>query len=283
MRSVLITGSSGFIGRHLKEALLKDGVKVIEFSLENNQRVNNLEDFSKLPQVDVVFHLAAVSGYKDSNTHTTQAYEINVVGTVNVLEYCRRVGAKMLFPSTYVYDKPYEEYKVETDKTSPTTHYAFTKLLGERLCRFYSRVFKVNTSIMRMSNVYGGGQNDKYIVPMIANGLKKGTKIPLTKPDIERCYIHVHDLVEAFIKLARAETKPGEVFNLAYPEPTTLKDLVEMMEKVTGSKGKIKYSGKSRPNDIEKNRYSIKKIKDKIKWQPKIDLEKGLKMYFGKD
>ncbi|MCG2691534.1 SDR family oxidoreductase, partial [Microgenomates group bacterium] len=155
MKQVLVTGSSGFIGKKLIERLKKAGVEVVEFSRNQGKNVIKEEDFKDLETVDTVFHLAAVSGYKDCSENTNLAYEVNVKGTVNVLEYCRRVGAKLIFPSTYVYDQPYEELKTETSACKPTTHYSFTKWLGEELCGYYSRVFQVNSLILRTANVYG--------------------------------------------------------------------------------------------------------------------------------
>ncbi|MFC1626989.1 NAD-dependent epimerase/dehydratase family protein [Patescibacteria group bacterium] len=279
MKKALITGSGGFIGSHLKKVLEKDRVEVIEFSLEKGQQITNPKDFIKLPKVDVVFHLAAVSGYKDSKDNPNLAYDVNLNGTVNVLEYCRRAKAKMIFPSTYVYTKPYKEQKKETDKTGPTTDYAFTKYLGERLCRFYSRVFKVDTLILRTSNVYGLGQDSKYIVPIIVDCLMNNKLLELTRPDIERSYIFIDDVIEAYLALTKTNTKSGEVYNVGSNKATTLKDLVKILEKLSGKKLKLSYTGKSRLHDVPLNRFRVEKIKQKIGWETKISLEEGLKRY----
>jgi nucleoside-diphosphate-sugar epimerase len=279
MRSVLITGSSGFIGKHLKETLTSEGVKVIPFDREDNLNVTKSSEFENLPKVEVVFHLGAVSGYKDSNSDTSLAYGVNVGGTVNVLEYCRKTGAKMMFPSTYVYQEPHKEKKKETDPTQTSTHYAQTKLLGERACQFYSRVFNVKTLIMRTLNVYGPGQNSKYIVPIIAEHVTQGQPLTLTKPEVERTFLYVSDLVQAYIKLAKAETESGEIYNVAGERSTRLAELVSKIEKVSGKQAQIEYSGNSRPHDVDINRFDITKIKEKIDWQPKISLELGLKRY----
>lgn len=280
MKKVLITGSRGFIGQHLKKALEKDKIEVVEFNRELSLDVSRPEDFNDLAKVDTVFHLAAVSGYRAANENISLAYLVNVIGTVNVLDYCRRVKAKLIFPSTYVYDKPYEEYKKEADPIKPTTHYSFTKFLGEELCRFYSRVFGVNSLILRTLNVYGPGQDKIYIVPVIAEYLLKEKPLSLTRPEVERSFIYVTDLVEAYIKLAKAQTKPGEVYNVGPSQPTTLKELVGLMAKVLGKKAKVTYSGKNRPHEVDKNRINNSKIKKKINWQPKVNLEKGLRSYF---
>ena len=279
MKIALITGSSGFIGNHIKKQLKKNGVKVVSFDRQDGKNLTKLKDFIKLPQTDVVFHLGAVSGYKDSNADTSKAYEVNVAGTVNVLEYCRRTGAKLVFPSTYVYAKPHLEYKKEADKTSTSTHYAHTKLLGERLCQFYSRVFKVKTLILRTSNVYGIGQNDKYIVPVVVKHILMNKKLILTKPEIERTYIHVSDVVKAYIGLAKTQTTSGDVYNVATDEPTKLTDLVGLIEKIAKKNGQVSYTGLSRPNDVDQNRFDTTKIRNKINWKPAMSLKAGLAAY----
>src|SRR3990170_3463323 len=109
MKTVLITGSTGFIGKHISQRLKQNMIKVIDFCLKDHQDVSKIKDFDDLPAVDIVFHLAAVSGYRNSKEDVNSAYRVNVSGTANVLEYCRRVGAKCVFASTYVYDQPYEE------------------------------------------------------------------------------------------------------------------------------------------------------------------------------
>lgn len=279
MEKVLITGSSGFIGRKLSEKLRQKNIEVIEFSRKQEKDVTRMEDFKDLETVDTVFHLAAVSGYKDCSENTNLAYEVNVKGTVNVLEYCRRVGAKIIFPSTYVYDQPYEKLKTETSACKPTTHYSFTKWLGEELCYFYAQVFKVNTLILRTANVYGFGQEDKYLVPKIFNYILKNEPLTLTKPEIERSFIYIDDLAEAYIRLAEASTEPSEVFNVGPEKPTTLQQLIETIGRVSGKTPLVSYEGKERPKEVNLNRVDISKMKNKLNWQPEISLEAGLKRY----
>ena len=279
MEKVLVTGSNGFIGKKLIERLRKDGVIVVEFSRNLGKNVIKGEDFKDLETVDTVFHLAAVSGYKDCSENINLAYKVNVKGTVNVLEYCCQVGAKLIFPSTYVYDQPYEKIKTETDLIKPTTDYSFTKFLGEELCRFYSRVFKVNTLILRTSNVYGFGQEDKYLVPKIFNHILKNEEFVLTKPEIERSFIYIDDLVEAYIRLAESKTQPGQVFNIGPEKPTTLQQLIEIIGQVTGETPKVNYAGIERPREVNLNRVDISKMIKTINWKPKTNLNTGLGLY----
>lgn len=279
MKQVLVTGSSGFIGRKLSEKLRQKKIEVIEFSRKIGLDVTKKENLAALPKADTVFHLAAVSGYKDCSENTNLAYEVNVKGTVNVLEYCRRVGAKLIFPSTYVYDQPYEKIKTETDPVKPTTHYSFTKWLGEELCCFYARAFKVNSLILRTANVYGFGQEDKYLVPKIFNHILNNQPLILTKPEIERSFIYIDDLAEAYLRLAESKTNPGEIFNVGPKKPTTLQQLVETIGQVSGKAPRVSYEGRERPNEVNLNRVDISKMENILNWQPEISLEAGLKRY----
>jgi|APSaa5957512622_1039677.scaffolds.fasta_scaffold08642_2 GDP-4-dehydro-6-deoxy-D-mannose reductase len=276
MKKCLVTGSGGFIGTYLVKELKNQGFKVVEFNRSNKLDVTSKENFSNLEKVDVVFHLAAVSGYKNSNANANLVYKTNYLGVVNVLEYCRRVKAKLVFPSTYVYDKPYNQAKKETDKANPTTNYSFTKFLGESLCLFYSRVFKVNTLILRTSNVYGPGQNPIYLIPVIRDHLLKSKALELTRPEVERSFIYIDDLVSAYIKLALSKTTRGDVFNVGPDQSTSLKDLVSLVGDIYGKPPKISYSGKDRPNEVDINRIDNHKIKSFIDWQPVTSLKSGL-------
>jgi len=279
MRKVLITGSDGFIGQHLIQILEKKGIEVVKFDKDSGKDIVNNKDFADLSKTDTVFHLAAVSGYKDSKKNSFLAYKVNIMGTINVLEYCRKVRAKIVFPSTYVYTEPYEKIKKETDPAKPTTNYSYTKYLGEQCCQFYSRIYGTNSLILRTSNVYGAGQKGKYIVPIVTDHILNNKDLTLTKENVERSFIYVDDLIEAYIKLAEAKTKPGEIYNVGPDKSTTLKELVELISKLSGKQTKVKYSGISRQDEVDINKVDNNKIKAKINWKIKTSLEKGLKKY----
>lgn len=279
MKSALITGSNGFIGQHISAKLKQQNIEVIEFCRQNGQDLIKPQDFDQLPPVDTVFHLAAVSGYKNAKASLNTTYQVNVLGTINALEYCRRVKAKMILSSTYVYSHPYEKIKQENDPLQPTTHYSFSKFLGEECCRFYARTYNVNTLVIRTANVYGPKQDEIYIVPVIATHLLAGKQLTLTKQEVERSFIYIDDLVDGYIKLAQWPTLPGEVFNIGPDKPTKMADLVKQIEKISHKKAKITYTGEDRPYEADKNRVNTDKIKTTLNWQPKIDLETGLKKY----
>ncbi|MEK7514031.1 MAG: NAD-dependent epimerase/dehydratase family protein [Patescibacteria group bacterium] len=279
MQSVLITGSNGFIGQHIAAKLKLQNIRVIEFCRQNNQDLINPQDFNNLPKVDTVFHLAAVSGYKNAKASLDTTYKVNVLGTINALEYCRRVKAKIILSSTYVYNQPYEKIKHEADPLKPTTHYSFSKFLGEECCRFYARAFKVNTLVIRTANVYGPKQDGIYIVPVITSHLLARKQLTLTKRAVERCFIYIDDLVDGYIKLAQWPTLPGEVFNIGPDKPNKMAELVKQIEKISGQKAKITYTGEDRPHEADKNRVNTNKIKTTLNWKPQISLETGLKRY----
>jgi len=279
MKKVLITGSNGFIGKHLIQTLEEKDVEIVKFDKSSGKNIVNNKDFADLAKTDTVFHLAAVSGYKNSKESAFLAYKVNIMGTINVLEYCRENKAKIIFPSTYVYAEPYEKIKKETDIVKPTTNYSYTKYLGEQNCQFYSRIYGVDSLILRTSNVYGRGQEGKYIVPIVTDHILNNEELTLTKENVERSFIYIDDLIKAYIKLAEAKTKPREIYNVGPDKATSLKELVELISKLAGKQAKIKYSGVSRPDEVDINRIDNSKTKNKIGWQPKISLEEGLKRY----
>jgi len=280
MRKVLIAGSNGFIGKHLIQALEKKGIEIVKFDKNNGKDIVNNNDFADLPKTDTVFHLAAVSGYKESKESAFLAYKVNIMGTINVLEYCRKNKAKIIFPSTYVYAEPYEKIKKEIDPVKPTTNYSYTKYLGEQSCQFYSRIYGVDSLILRTSNVYGAGQEGKYIVPIVTDHILNNKELALTKENVERSFIYIDDLIKACIKLAETKTKPGEIYNVGPDKATSLKELVKLISKLAKKQARVKYSGVSRPDEVDINRIDNSKIKNKIDWQPAISLEEGLKRYF---
>ncbi len=137
----------------------------------------------------------------------------------------------------------------------------------------------MNSLILRTSKVYGFGQEDKNLVPLIFNHIFHNQPLTLTRPEIERSFIYIDDLAEAYIRLAEAQTVPAEVFNVGPAETTTLATLVSTIKKVTGKTPQVSYEGVERPREVNLNRVAISRMKNKLNWQPEIDLETGLKLY----
>lgn len=277
MKQVLITGSGGFIGKSLAQKLKELNYKV--FTLDRHEKENILEPqtLSKFKTIDTVFHLAAVVGYKKVQENIYLAYRTNVLGTINVLNFCLWQKAKLIFPSTFIYGPPFKRPKKETDSIQPTNFYTHTKYLAELFCQLYAKKYQLDVVIARTSNAYGPNQPKQYIIPVILDNLKKNKEIELTHPSAGRDFIYITDLVGAWIKLAQVKTHPGEIFNVSSGKSVTLKELVTLIQYLTGTKIKVRFTKKLRKNEVFQSLMDNSKIIQKIGWKPKISLNKGLK------
>ena len=162
-KTVLVSGASGFIGRPLTQKLERAGYSVVRHSEASGDIAScHLPDGAKH-----VFHLAARTFVPDSWSAPIPFYATNVLGTVNVAEFCRRHGASLTMMSSYVYGRPQflpisEEHPVEA--FNPYSH---SKLLAEEVCRYYARQFGLRVTIIRPFNIYGPGQNGNFLVPTL--------------------------------------------------------------------------------------------------------------------
>ncbi len=277
MKKALVTGSSGFVGKPLVKKLKRLKYKVIEFDRTHGKNILNPKDFKNIANIDLVFHLAAVVGYVNVQKNPLKAYQTNVLGTVNVLDFCRQQKAKLVFASSYIYGPPYNKVKKESDLLKPLNLYTQSKYFAELFCQIYAKKFKTKTVILRISNLYGPHQPKQYIISLLIDKLKKEKQIILTDPKAKRDFIFIDDLVNAYIKLVQTETEPGEIFNLSSGQPISLKKLATLVKKLTGSESKIKFSQKLRKNEVSQNLLDNSKFCQKTGWQPQTFLEEGLK------
>src|SRR5579863_1870753 len=154
-KEVLVTGATGFIGRPLSDALERAGCEVIRHSVANGDIAN-----CALPDSSAkhVYHLAARTFVPDSWSDPRSFYATNVLGTVNVTEYCRRHNASLTMVSSYVYGKPQVLPISEEHPVAAFNPYGHTKLLAEEVCRHYAQQFGIHVTVIRPFNVYGPGQ-----------------------------------------------------------------------------------------------------------------------------
>ena len=197
--NVLVTGSAGFIGRHLTKELELAGACVIGCDMVNGWDLTDRDVFKKIESADMVFHLAARASVPLSWKDPKETARINVQGTENILEYCRiNDVTKLVFPSTYVYGIP--EYLPVDEKhpINPSNPYAQSKLDGEALCSEYSKEQGISCTILRPFNIFGPGQNMDFLIPTIISQLKKGI-VQLADPEPKRDLLYLKDAVRAFM------------------------------------------------------------------------------------
>lgn len=283
MERLIVTGSDGFIGRYLKTRLERENYEIVTFSLSGGQDIRRTEDVLGLPKATAVFHLAANTNVPFSFDHPQEVLETNILGTLNILEYCRTQRVKMIFPSTaYVYGVPKSLPIKENHPLDAPNAYVESKISGERLCQLYSRCFGIKTIVLRLFNVYGPGQSQPTAInDMIISLLKEG-EIRFRDGSPKRDFVFIDDVIEALTVVLDYEPKNGlEVFNVGSGQSCSISELAEMLKEISGNeKVRIIDEKQSRPGDVREVVADIGKINQTINWKPKVSIHEGLERTF---
>ena len=298
--NIVLTGGSGFIGSHLSKELLKNGENkliVVDNLLTGN--LNNIQDLLDHEnatfiqhdvqdhieideKVDYVFHLASAASpvaYTENPVNTLKAGSL---GTINTLGLARKHGAEYFLASTSeVYGDPLvtpqnEEYWGNVNPNGERSMYDEAKRFAEAATATYARSYDLKTKIIRIFNTYGPNMqlNDGRVVTnLIVQALNDEDLTIYGDGSQTRSFSYVSDTVAGII--AMMESNHYEVFNIGNPYEMTVKELAETILKLTNSKSEIIY--KPLPNDDpQQRRPDISKAKEKLNWEPKVDLESGL-------
>ena len=302
MKSCLVTGGAGFIGSHLSEQLLSCGyaVRILDnFSTGKPENLASFRDHIDLHEgdvrdiaacrkacegVDYVFHLAALASVPLSVENPFLTNEINVTGTLNVLWAARDAGAKRLVfaSSTSVYGDNPELPKREPMSGVPLSPYALSKLVGEKTCQSFSKIYGLSTVCLRYFNVYGPRQDpaSQYAaaVPIFISRMAAGER-PVVFGDGEqtRDFVFVLDIAQANILAAETPGVTGDVFNIASEGSLTINALVRTINDVLGSKLEPTYEP-PRAGDILHSAADIDLARDRLNFRPLYDFRRGLEM-----
>ena len=298
--NIVLTGGSGFIGSHLSKELLKSGENklivvdnLLTGNLDNIQDLLDHENATFIQQdvqdhieidekVDYVFHLASAASpvaYTENPVNTLKAGSL---GTINTLGLARKHGAEYFLASTSeVYGDPLitpqnEEYWGNVNPNGERSMYDEAKRFAEAATATYARSYDIKTKIIRIFNTYGPNMqlNDGRVVTnLIVQALNDEDLTIYGDGSQTRSFSYVSDTVAGII--AMMESNHYEVFNIGNPYEMTVKELAETILKLTNSKSEIIY--KPLPNDDpQQRRPDISKAKEKLNWEPKVDLETGL-------
>ena len=272
---VAVTGSSGFVGSHLLKRLKESGSDVIQLDIENAIDITDWKQIQYIEKFDVLFHLAAKIYVPDSYKDPRNFYYTNITGTLNALELCRIHKAKIVFASSYIYGNP--EY-LPIDENHPTiafNPYAQTKIIGEQLCEGYHNSFGIPVVIFRPFNIYGPGQNEKFLIPTILKQAKTGV-ISLKDPEPKRDMLFIDDVVDAYMKAAEYDQKDYDVFNIGSGKSYSVREIVNTVIKLFDHEIDVKFSGEKRKNEVLDTIADISKAKALLNWVPKTTLRSGL-------
>lgn len=303
----LVTGGAGFLGSHLCDALLGDGYSVIAVDNLITGRESNLEhlrndsrfELVKIDinepfdcgKVDYVFHFASLASPVDYMRHGVETLKVGSLGTLHALEVARKHGAKYFISSTSeCYGDPLEHPQKETywghvNPIGPRSVYDESKRFSEALTMAYHRYYKVDTRIVRIFNTYGPRMqlNDGRVIPNFMKQALLGEDLTIYGNGLQtRSFCYVSDETEGFMRLAKSDEHLP--VNIGNPGEFTILECAKRVIVVTGSKSKLRYEAMPQ-DDPKQRRPDISKAKALLGWEPKIDLESGLKMsleYFRK-
>ena len=291
----IVTGGAGFIGSNLVDRLVKEKHKVIVLDNFISGKKKNLShhkkkdvkiinlDISKnknlekyFYKLDYVFHLAGLAEIIPSNKDPKKYFTTNVFGTLNILEASKNKKIKKLIyaASSSCYGTPKKFPTSETDKIDTKHPYALTKYLGEELVMKYGSIFNMPNISFRFFNVYGPKLNtsSQYGAVFGKFLFQKANKKPLTvvgNGKQTRDFIHVEDLVEAFLKILNNKSV-NKVYNLGSGKETSINKIAKLFG------GKKIYISK-RIGEPERSLAKISSITKDIGWKPKVSIEEGIK------
>lgn len=309
MKKVFITGIAGFIGSNLAKAMLDEGwsvsgidnfddfydpqlkrmaIRRAEASGSISLVEGDIRDAALLNAVfssnrpDLVIHLAARAGVRPSIEQPALYYDVNVTGTLTLLEAMRRNGMKNLLfaSSSSVYGNNKKVPFSESDSVdNPISPYAATKKAGELLCYTYHHLYDFNIFCLRFFTVYGPGQRPEMAIQQFGRKVTEGTPITLFGDgSTRRDYTFVDDIVAGIMASAQ-HLKGYEIFNLGNSDTISLIDLVRGIEETLGKKAIIEWKP-MQAGDVEITYADISKAKDRLGYKPDYPVLKGLKRMF---
>jgi UDP-glucuronate 4-epimerase len=303
--NLVITGGAGFIGSNLCEELLNEGHNVIcidnfnEFYDPTIKRRNietftsdnfrlyegDILDKSFLSKVfsdntiDIVIHLAAMAGVRSSIENPFLYYNVNVIGTLNVLEVMKESKVKNLIfaSSSSIYGNNKKIPFSELDNVdNPISPYAASKKAGELLCHTYFHLHKFNISCLRFFTVYGPKQRPDLAIYKFTKALLNDEPIVLFgNGSMQRDYTHIEDIIHG-IKNALIRLDGFNIYNLGESKTISLIELIDLLEKYTEKVAKITYLP-MQPGDVNQTFADISKAQEKLSYSPNISIECGLK------
>ena len=279
MQKILVTGGVGFVGTNLIKRLLKEGHEVFSFDnystgkKENEQEgctyinidINDLEhiDTKLLENLDVIFHMAALARIQPSLKRPQESIDANVNGTLNILEIARMNNIPVIYAGSSSFHHGLYG-----------SAYAWSKHAGEQLCKLYSNVYNLNTSICRFYNVYGEHQleDGEYatVLGIFERQRRNGNPLTITGTgEQRRDFTHVDDIVDGLYKCMGKEFR-AEIFELGRGKNFSINEIADMFET------EKKYIS-ARSGEYDKTLCDYSKAKELLEWQPIRNLEDYIK------
>jgi UDP-glucuronate 4-epimerase len=320
INAFLITGGAGFIGSNLCDYLLKNNHKIIIIDNFNDfynpdikrnniiemkhlMKINNIPDDNLIIEegdlrditfltkvfssykIDLVVHLAAMAGVRPSILNPFLYNEVNIHGTLNLLDLCNEFGIdKFIFASSSsVYGNNKKLPFTESDSVDfPISPYAVTKKSGELLCHVYSHLYGINIACLRFFTVYGPRQRPDLAIYKFTELMLKEKQISIFGDGTtERDYTYIEDIIQGIdkaIKWSNTGTHKYEIFNLGRSDTVMLSYMVQRLEYELGVKANIKYLP-MQPGDVAVTYADISKSKEILGYNPLTKFDDGISKF----
>ncbi len=304
-KKICLTGGAGFIGSNVLEKLLSDGhtVSVIDnFNsfydpaikrrnikpfLDSGNFTLHEVDIRNADEIEIIFteqkfdeliHLAAMAGVRPSIEDPVLYNDINLIGTMNLLEACRKNNIKKLIfaSSSSVYGNNKKVPFSELDPVdNPISPYASTKKSGELMVYTYHHLYNIKAACLRFFTVYGPKQRPEMAIHLFTDKIQNGEEIQMFGDGgSKRDYTFVDDIVDGILSCRTAEYN-YEVFNLGRSDTITLAELIKKIENKLGKKANIKVL-EQQPGDVDQTFADITKAKRILDFNPKVSIDDGL-------
>jgi len=317
---ILVTGGAGFIGSHLTEALLKSGQKVVVLDNFNDfydpviKRENIKAITTKMAQlgipedhiqiiegdirdpeqmdklfasssIQLVVHLAAMAGVRPSISAPLLYNDVNINGTLNLLEMCKKYRVKkfVFASSSSVYGNNKKVPFAETDFVDhPVSPYAATKRAGELFCHTYHHLYGMDIACLRFFTVYGPGQRPDLAIHKFTKLIINDEEVPFYGDGTtERDYTYIDDIIDGVVRAIQwVQNGQGqyEIFNLGESRTISLNEMVATLEKVIGKKAKLKVLP-MQPGDVKRTYADITKARKILGYHPVTAFEDGIEKF----
>ena len=298
---ILVTGGSGFIGTHLVSRLAGSGERIRVFG-RSFQSLSRVAKGSAMPvefsqgslldeeavadamkSVEVVYHLAGVGTPSSTSTAHSEILDVNVKGTLCVLDAARRAGVRRVIfaSSASVYGDSPESPKTETMIPSPLSPYAISKLAGEHLCSAYQQRYGLESIMLRYFNVYGPFQDQlgqtPMVIPKFLRALSSHERVTLFGDGMyTRDFIYVEDAVDAALAAASTRTGIGQTFNIGSGQPIAIAHILTKIAAYLGVDPQVQFEP-SRPGDVKESVADITRARTLLGFTPNVSFDDGIR------
>jgi len=303
----LITGGAGFIGSHLVDELLLLGENVVVIdnfnpyydpeikwkNISNAQEIPNFkllegdildkdllnETFSSF-DIDILIHMAAQAGVRGSIKNPELYTKVNVLGTLNLLEMCKKYKIKkMVFgSSSSIYGNSEVPFSENNKVDEPISPYAATKKSAELLCYNYYHLYKIPITCLRFFTVYGPRQRPEMAIHKFTRLMNNNELIPIYGDGCSsRDYTYITDILDG-IKSAIKKDLGFEIINLGSSDPIKLMDLVNLIQKKMDKKAKLSFLP-PQSGDVERTYADVSKAEKLLGYSPKVSIEEGIEKF----